>query len=128
MLGLYFINKWKKEQVFSIPISTTNFITPYTFCFKLQWRYPATHNNLMDLEDQNQNVIPGAWRNDKVLLDVYHERARNTGIQEGRQIRQVVVIFLHVSGLWFMVLSKTRNLCARIPKAFSTTRLALESL
>lgn len=37
----------------------------------------------MDLEDQNQNVIPGAWRNDKVLLDVYHERARNTGTQEG---------------------------------------------
>jgi hypothetical protein len=40
------------------------------------------------LEDQNQNVISGAWRNDKVLLDVYHERARNTGTQEGRQIRR----------------------------------------
>ncbi|KAJ4934775.1 hypothetical protein JOQ06_007557 [Pogonophryne albipinna] len=49
-------------------------------------RYPATHNNMMDLEEQNLNVIPGAWRNDKVLLDVYHERARNTGTQEGRQI------------------------------------------
>ena len=54
----------------------------------IRLRYPATHNNLMDLEDQNQNVIPGAWRNDKVLLDVYHERARNTGTQEGRQIRR----------------------------------------
>jgi hypothetical protein len=52
----------------------------------IRLRYPATH--LMDLEDQNQNVIPGAWRNDKVLLDVYHERARNTGTQEGRQIRR----------------------------------------
>jgi hypothetical protein len=51
-------------------------------------RYPATHNNLMDLEDQNQNVIPGAWRNDKVLLNVYHERARNTRTQERRQIRR----------------------------------------
>ena len=49
----------------------------------IRLRYPATHNNLMDLEDQNQNVIPGAWRNDKVLLDVYHGRARNTGTQEG---------------------------------------------
>jgi hypothetical protein len=105
-------------------ISTTNFITPYTFCFKLQcnmWkqfvhhhnvsvsvfillsllflahkfrvslrtmnqrpvtcrkitttcvilhnlirrRYPATHKNLMN--DQNQNVIPGAWRNEGIL-------------------------------------------------------------
>jgi hypothetical protein len=54
----------------------------------IRLRYPATHNNLMDLEDQNQNVIPGAWRNDKVLLDVYHGRARNTGTQEGRQIRR----------------------------------------
>jgi hypothetical protein len=36
MLGLYFISKWKKEQVFSIKISTTNFITPYTFCIKAQ--------------------------------------------------------------------------------------------
>ena len=45
----------------------------------------------MDLEDQNQDVIPGAWRNDKVLLDVYHERARNTGTQEGRQIRRYLV-------------------------------------
>ncbi|CAC5369289.1 CCKAR [Mytilus coruscus] len=30
--------------------------------------YPATDKNQMDLEDQNQNVIQGAWRNDKVLL------------------------------------------------------------
>ncbi|XP_034093370.1 uncharacterized protein LOC117560564 [Gymnodraco acuticeps] len=54
----------------------------------IRLRYPATHNNMMDLEEQNLNVIPGAWRNDKVLLDVYHERARNTGTQEGRQIRR----------------------------------------
>jgi hypothetical protein len=54
----------------------------------IRLRYPATHNNLMDLEDQNQNVIPGAWRNDKVLLDAYHGRASNTGTQEGRQIRR----------------------------------------
>jgi hypothetical protein len=54
----------------------------------IRLRYPATHYSLMDLEDQNQNVIAGAWRNDKVLLDVYHERARNTGTQEGRQIRR----------------------------------------
>ncbi|CAC5420614.1 unnamed protein product [Mytilus coruscus] len=50
-------------------------------------RYIATDKNLMDFEDQNQNVIPGAWGNGKVLLDVYHERARNTGTQDGRQIR-----------------------------------------
>lgn len=30
--------------------------------------YSAINKNLMDLEDQNQNVIPVAWRNDKVLL------------------------------------------------------------
>ena len=34
----------------------------------IRLRYPATHNNLMDSEDQNQNVIPGAWRNDKCFL------------------------------------------------------------
>ncbi|XP_060598125.1 uncharacterized protein LOC132751923, partial [Ruditapes philippinarum] len=45
----------------------------------IRLRYPAIHKNLMDLEDQNQDVIQGAWRNDKVLLDFYHERARNTG-------------------------------------------------
>ena len=54
----------------------------------IRLRYPATHNNLMDLEDQNHNVIPGSWRNDTVLHDVNHERARNTGTQEGRQIRR----------------------------------------
>ena len=42
----------------------------------------------MDLDDQNQDVIPGVWRNDRVLLDVYHERTRNVGTQEGRQIRR----------------------------------------
>jgi hypothetical protein len=87
MLGLYFINKWKKEQVFSIKISTTNVITPYTSCFKLQcnmWRqfvhqrpetcrkiittcvilhnlirlrYPATHN-LMDLRGPESECHP----------------------------------------------------------------------
>jgi len=54
----------------------------------IRLRYPATHNNLVDLEDQNQDVITGAWRNDRVLLDVYHERARNIGTREGRQIRR----------------------------------------
>ena len=34
----------------------------------IRLRYPATHNNLMDSEEQNQNVIPGAWRNDKYFL------------------------------------------------------------
>ena len=54
----------------------------------IRLRYPATHNNLIDLGDQNQNVIPGVWRNDKVLLDVYHEKARNTGTQVRSQIRR----------------------------------------
>jgi len=54
----------------------------------IRLRYPTTHNNLMDLEDKNQDVIPGAWRKDRVLLDVYHERARNVGTQGGRQIRK----------------------------------------
>ena len=40
----------------------------------------------MDVEDQNQDVIPGAWRNDKVLLDVYHEKARNAGTKEGGKL------------------------------------------
>ena len=52
----------------------------------IRLRY-ATHN-LIDLEDQNQNVNPGAWRNDKILLGVYHEKARNTGTQDGRHIRR----------------------------------------
>jgi len=30
----------------------------------IRLRYPTTHNNLMDLKDQNQDVIPWAWRND----------------------------------------------------------------
>ena len=42
----------------------------------------------MDLEEQNKDFILGAWRNDKVLLDVYHNRARNTVTQKGRQIRR----------------------------------------
>jgi len=54
----------------------------------IRLRFPATQNNLMDLEDQNQDVIPWAWRNDRVLLDVYHERARYIGTQEERQIRR----------------------------------------
>jgi len=54
----------------------------------IRLRYTATLNNLMDLEDQSQDFIPGAWRNDRVFLDVYHERARIIGSQEGRQIRR----------------------------------------
>ena len=30
--------------------------------------------------------------------------------------------------IWFMIVSKTLNLCARMPNAFSSTRRALESL
>jgi hypothetical protein len=61
----------------------------------------------MDLEDKNQNVIPGAWRNDKVLLDVYHERAKNTETQEGRLIRRYLGHYftsetLHLGNLRFV--------------------------
>ena len=60
----------------------------HNLCDPSQSHQTEIASDLMDLEDQNQNVIPGAWRNDKVLLDVYHEKARNTGTQEGRQIRR----------------------------------------
>jgi hypothetical protein len=72
---------------FRVLLRTMN-LRPVILHNLIRLRYPATHYSLMDLEDQNQNVIAGAWRNDKVLLDVYHERARNTGTQEGRQIRR----------------------------------------
>ena len=52
----------------------------------IRLRYPANPNYLMDLEDQNQNVIRGEWKNNKVLLDVCHKKARNTVTQEGRTI------------------------------------------
>ena len=54
----------------------------------IRLRYPANHKYRMDSEDKNKNVIPGAWRKDKVLLDVFHEKARNAGTREGRQIRR----------------------------------------
>ena len=54
----------------------------------IRLKYPANHNYFMDSEDKNKNVIPGAWRKDKVLLDGFHEKARNAGTREGRQIRR----------------------------------------
>ena len=71
------------------PVTCRKIITSCVILHNLfRIRYPAAHNNLMDLEDQNLNVTQGAWRHDKVLLDVFHERARNTGTQEGRHIRR----------------------------------------
>ena len=54
----------------------------------IRLKYPANNNYLMDSEDKNKNVKPGAWRKDKVLLDDFHEKARNAGTREGRQIRR----------------------------------------
>ena len=46
------------------------------------------------------------------------------------QIHQVVVVdwIAKSKKVWFMVLSKTLNLCARIPNAFSISMMALDSL
>ena len=72
MLGLYFINKWKKEQVFSIKISTTNFITPYTFCFKLQcnmWKQFVLHHNVSVSVFILLSLL--CWNNYRIILS-YH--------------------------------------------------------
>lgn len=71
------------------PVTCRKIITTCVILHNLiRLRYPAVHSNVMDLEDQNQDLVPGAWRNDKVLMDVYHENARNSGTKEGRQIRR----------------------------------------
>ncbi len=33
-------------------------------------RYPAQQNALLDMEDQNHNFIPGAWREDEVMAGI----------------------------------------------------------
>ena len=50
-------------------------------------RFPGLQNIALDLEDNDHQVIPGAWRNDRVLQEVDQVRGGNVGNREGKQQR-----------------------------------------
>ncbi|CAC5397962.1 unnamed protein product [Mytilus coruscus] len=63
----------------------------------IRQRYPATDKNLMDLEDQNQNVIPGALRSFSGCLPLEGKEHWNPGWEANQNIH---VSLLYLKGLF----------------------------
>ena len=51
---------------------------------------PALHNGIADVEDDQQNVVPGAWRQLAQLEDVQHVQRGNRGTMAGERQRDTL--------------------------------------
>jgi len=53
----------------------------------MRTRYPGEQDGTVDAEDDNHNIIPGAWRNDANLAQVRLPQAPNLGTQAAKEQR-----------------------------------------
>ena len=54
----------------------------------MRLRYPTAQNDVLDREDANHNVIPGAWRQDAQLGDMQEARRGNIDTWLAKQQRK----------------------------------------
>jgi len=54
----------------------------------MRLRYPTAQNDVLNREDANHNVIPGAWRQDAQLGDMQEARRGNIDTWLARQQRK----------------------------------------
>ena len=59
-------------------------------CFHnlMQMRYPALQNAALDQEDNNNQVIPGAWRKQADVADMINIGARDPATRAAKRQRQ----------------------------------------
>lgn len=53
-------------------------------------RYPTMQNNLVDREDPNHNIIPGAWRQHHNLVHTEKTIVPNADNREGKKLRNLL--------------------------------------
>jgi hypothetical protein len=53
-------------------------------------RYPRMHNRLIDREDRNQNLIPGAWRHGRHMRECQFVQGPNRANREGKKLRNLL--------------------------------------
>lgn len=56
----------------------------------MRTRYPRMQNNLIDREDRQRNLIPGAWRQGRNMRDCVVQGAPNRANNEGKAIRNTL--------------------------------------
>lgn len=58
-------------------------------------RYPGQQNVLLDAEDPDHNLVPGAWRNDANMHDVGNVVAPNRDTKRGKQLREYLKLYFN---------------------------------
>jgi len=53
-------------------------------------RFPVMQNALVDREDRNHDVIPGAWRHGQNLVDTEKVLGLNVDNREGKKLRNLL--------------------------------------
>ena len=53
----------------------------------MRTRYQGLQNMALDREDENHNIVPGAWRDGRVLDDMGHAPGGNVATRDGKQQR-----------------------------------------
>ncbi|XP_053391958.1 putative nuclease HARBI1 [Mercenaria mercenaria] len=76
-------------QTLNLEINTVSQVGRACVCFHnfIRTRNPAQDNNLIDQEDEDHNLVPGAWRNYVNLEDMENIRGGNVDGREAKQQR-----------------------------------------
>jgi hypothetical protein len=53
-------------------------------------RYPRMQNRLIDHEDGNRNLVPGAWRVGRNMRECFHVQGPNRDNREGKKLRNTL--------------------------------------
>ncbi|KAJ8021186.1 hypothetical protein HOLleu_40981 [Holothuria leucospilota] len=53
-------------------------------------RYPRLQNNMIDGEDENHDLVPGAWRQGRNMRDVQVVKGPNRDTREGKRLRNLI--------------------------------------
>jgi len=56
----------------------------------MRTRYPTMHNQLVDREDDDHQLIPGAWREGRQMEDCVIVQGPNSANREGKQLRNLL--------------------------------------
>ena len=73
--------------------STVRIIVTACICLHnlMRMRHPALQNNQIDRDDNNHNIIPGAWRQGRNMDDTVNVSGPNIDNREGKRQRNLIM-------------------------------------
>lgn len=61
----------------------------------LRMRYPGLQNNVVDNENEDHQIVPGAWRENANMLEVENTQGANRFSTAGKKLREYLKLYFN---------------------------------